>query len=49
MLLMRILGKEGLTDVAAGKDGGFTNPDAVKSCQLYHEHVHLQPTQQLPI
>ena len=45
MLLMRILGKEGLTDVAAGKDGGFTNPDAVKAFQLYKELADLQPFQ----
>jgi raffinose/stachyose/melibiose transport system substrate-binding protein len=45
MLLMRILGKEGLTDVCAGKNGGFGNPDAVKAFQLYKELAALQPFQ----
>ena len=45
MLLMRVLGKEGLTDVCAGKNGGFHNPDAVKAFQLYKELAALQPFQ----
>lgn len=45
MLLMRILGKEGLTAICAGKNGGFSNPDAVKAFQLYKELAALQPFQ----
>ena len=45
MLLMRILGKDGLDAVSAGKNGGFTSPDAVKAFQLYKELADLQPFQ----
>ena len=45
MLLMPVLGKEGLTDVCAGKNGGFHNPDAVKAFQLFKELAALQPFQ----
>jgi len=45
LLLMRVLGKEGLTDVCAGKNGGFHNPDAIKAFQLYKELAALQPFQ----
>ena len=45
MLLMRVLGSEGLDAVCAGKNGGFTNPDAVKAFQMYKELAALQPFQ----
>jgi raffinose/stachyose/melibiose transport system substrate-binding protein len=45
MLLMRVLGKEGLSAVCAGKNGGFSNPDVVKAFQLYKELAALQPFQ----
>src|SRR5258708_19561308 len=45
MLLMRVLGKEGLNAICAGKNGGFSNPDAVKAFQLYKELAALQPFQ----
>jgi raffinose/stachyose/melibiose transport system substrate-binding protein len=45
ILMMRILGKDGLDAVCAGKDGGFTNPGVVKAFQLYKELAALQPFQ----
>src|SRR5271167_1319331 len=45
MLMMRILGKEGVEAVYAGKNGGFNNPDVVKAFQLYKDFAALQPFQ----
>jgi raffinose/stachyose/melibiose transport system substrate-binding protein len=45
MLMMRILGKDGLGAVYAGKNGGFNNPDVVKAFQLYKDFTGLQPFQ----
>jgi raffinose/stachyose/melibiose transport system substrate-binding protein len=45
MLLMRVLGREGLDAACAGKNGGFNSPDAVKAFQLYKELADLQPFQ----
>jgi raffinose/stachyose/melibiose transport system substrate-binding protein len=44
-LLMRILGKEGMQEVIAGKNGGFNSPDAVKAFQLFQELAALKPFQ----
>ena len=45
LLMMRILGKDGLEAVYAGKNGGFNNPDVVKAFQLYKDFAALQPFQ----
>src|SRR5271166_5580989 len=45
MLMMRILGKDGVEAVYAGKNGGFNNPDVVKAFQLYKDFAALQPFQ----
>jgi len=45
MLMMRILGKDGLEAVYAGTNGGFNNPDVVKAFQLYKDFAALQPFQ----
>jgi raffinose/stachyose/melibiose transport system substrate-binding protein len=44
-LMMRILGKEGLADVIAGKNGGFTSPEVVKAFQMYQDFAALKPFQ----
>ncbi len=44
-LLMRVLGKEGMQAVIAGKNGGFTSPEAVKAFQLYQDLAALKPFQ----
>ena len=45
MLMMRILGKDAMNAVCAGKNGGMANPDVVKAFQLYKELAALQPFQ----
>jgi raffinose/stachyose/melibiose transport system substrate-binding protein len=45
MLMMRILGKEGMQAAYEGKNGGFAGPDAVKAFQLYKDFAALQPFQ----
>ena len=45
MLLMRLLGKDGLEAVYEGKNGGFNSPDVVKAFQLYKDFAALQPFQ----
>ena len=45
LLMMRILGKEGMQAVYDGKNGGFNNPDVVKAFQLYKDFAALQPFQ----
>ena len=45
MLMMRILGKDGVEAVYAGKNGGFNNQDVVKAFQLYKDFAALQPFQ----
>jgi len=45
LLMMRILGKDGLDAVYAGRNGGFNNPDVVKAFQLYKDFAALQPFQ----
>src|SRR6516225_2912416 len=45
MLMMRILGKDGMQAVIEDKNGGFTNPEVLKAFQLYHDFTALQPFQ----
>jgi raffinose/stachyose/melibiose transport system substrate-binding protein len=45
MLMMRILGKEGMQAAYEGKNGGFAGPDVVKAFQLYKDFAALQPFQ----
>ena len=45
LLIMRILGKEGMQAAYEGKNGGFAGPDVVKAFQLYKDFAALQPFQ----
>src|ERR1700751_953196 len=45
MLMMRILGREGMQAAYDDKNGGFTNPEVVKAFQLYKDLAALQPFQ----
>jgi raffinose/stachyose/melibiose transport system substrate-binding protein len=45
LLMMRILGKEGLEAVYEGKNGGFNNPGVVKAFQIFKDFAALQPFQ----
>jgi raffinose/stachyose/melibiose transport system substrate-binding protein len=45
LLMMRILGKDGLQAAYDDKDGGFANPQVLKAFQLYQEFAALQPFQ----
>jgi raffinose/stachyose/melibiose transport system substrate-binding protein len=45
MLMMRILGKEGMQAAYEGKNGGFAGPEVVKAFQLYKDFAALQPFQ----
>jgi raffinose/stachyose/melibiose transport system substrate-binding protein len=45
LLMMRILGKDGMQAAYEDKNGGFTNPDVVKAFQLYRDFAALQPFQ----
>ncbi|MBV8378235.1 MAG: carbohydrate ABC transporter substrate-binding protein [Verrucomicrobia bacterium] len=45
MLMMRILGKEGMQGAYEDKNGGFASPDVVKAFQLYQELTALNPFQ----
>jgi raffinose/stachyose/melibiose transport system substrate-binding protein len=45
MLMMRILGREGMLAAYYDKNGGFTNPEVVKAFQLYKDLAALQPFQ----
>ncbi|MBV9998952.1 MAG: extracellular solute-binding protein [Verrucomicrobia bacterium] len=45
LLMMRILGKDGMQAVYEDKNGGFANPDVVKAFQLFREFAALQPFQ----
>jgi len=46
ILMMRILGREGMQAACDDKNGGFTNPEVVKAFQLYKDLAALQPFQQ---
>ncbi len=43
LLMMRILGKEGVQAAYEDKDGGFANPQVLKAFQLYKDLATLQP------
>jgi raffinose/stachyose/melibiose transport system substrate-binding protein len=45
MLMMRILGKDGMEAVYQDKNGGLTNPDVVKAFKLYQDFTALEPFQ----
>ncbi|MBV9489162.1 MAG: extracellular solute-binding protein [Verrucomicrobia bacterium] len=45
LLLMRVLGKDGMDAVYQDKNGGFANPEVVKAFQLYQQLAALQPFQ----
>jgi raffinose/stachyose/melibiose transport system substrate-binding protein len=45
MLMMRILGKEGMQAVYEGQNGGFESPDVIKAFQLYKDFAALKPFQ----
>jgi raffinose/stachyose/melibiose transport system substrate-binding protein len=46
MLMMRILGREGMLAAYDGKNGGFDNPKVVEAFQLYKDLAAVQPFQQ---
>jgi raffinose/stachyose/melibiose transport system substrate-binding protein len=46
MLMMRILGREGMLAACDDKNGGFANPEVIKAFQLYKDLAALQPFQQ---
>jgi raffinose/stachyose/melibiose transport system substrate-binding protein len=43
LLMMRILGKEGMQAAYEDKNGGFASPDVVKAFQLYQDLAALKP------
>jgi len=45
LLMMRILGKEGMKAAYDDQNGGFAGPDVTKAFQLYRELAALQPFQ----
>ena len=45
MLMMRILGKEGMEAAYQDKNGGFASPDVVKAFKLFQDFAALQPFQ----
>jgi raffinose/stachyose/melibiose transport system substrate-binding protein len=45
MLMMRVLGKEGMQAAYEGKNGGFASPEVIKAFQLYRDLGALKPFQ----
>ncbi|MBV9128994.1 MAG: carbohydrate ABC transporter substrate-binding protein [Verrucomicrobia bacterium] len=45
LLIMRILGKEGMQAAYEDKNGGFASPDVVKAFQLFQDLAALKPFQ----
>jgi raffinose/stachyose/melibiose transport system substrate-binding protein len=45
LLMMRILGKEGMDAAYKGSNGGFAGPEVVKAWKLFKEFCDLQPFQ----
>jgi raffinose/stachyose/melibiose transport system substrate-binding protein len=45
LLMMRILGKDGMQTVIEDKSGGFTNPEVLKAFQLFKDFTTLEPFQ----
>ena len=45
LLMMRILGKDGMQAVIEDKNGGFTNSEVLKAFELYKDFTMLEPFQ----
>jgi raffinose/stachyose/melibiose transport system substrate-binding protein len=45
LLMMRILGKDGMASAYKGDNGGFAGPDVVKAWRMYKEFCDLNPFQ----
>jgi len=45
LLMMRVLGKDGMQAVYEDKSGGFANPEVIKAFQLFRDLADLQPFQ----
>jgi raffinose/stachyose/melibiose transport system substrate-binding protein len=45
LLMMRLLGKDGMEAVYQDKNGGFASPEVVKAFQLFRDFAALQPFQ----
>jgi raffinose/stachyose/melibiose transport system substrate-binding protein len=45
LLMMRILGKDGMQAVIEDKNGGFTNTEVLKAFELYKDFTMLEPFQ----
>ncbi len=45
LLMMRVLGKDGMQAAYEGKNGGFASPEVVKAFQLYKDLAALKPFQ----
>jgi raffinose/stachyose/melibiose transport system substrate-binding protein len=45
LLMMRVLGKEGMEAVYQDKNGGFASADVIKAFQLFRDFAALQPFQ----
>ncbi len=46
LLIMRILGKDGMASAYKGQNGGFAGPDVVKAWKMYKELCDLEPFQE---
>ena len=46
LLMMRILGKEGMASPCKGENGGFAGPEVVKAWKMYKELCNLDPFQE---
>ena len=46
LLMMRILGKEGMVSTCKGENGGFAGPEVVKARKMYKELCNLDPFQE---
>jgi hypothetical protein len=42
LLMMRILGKDGMSSAYKGDNGGFAGPDAVKAWKMYKELCNME-------
>jgi len=45
LLMMRIMGKDGMQAAYEGKNGGFASPEVIKAFQLYKDLAALKPFQ----
>ena len=46
LLMMRILGREGMVSAYKGENGGFAGPEVVKAWKIYRELCDLAPFQE---